>query len=394
MKDWTLLIYANGNNEMGPEIYNSFLSAKKASSTKNINVVMQIGRANKTLVKLINPSKFILNEENNADWFGVRRYLIDNRKEVLLENKGFVNMAHPQNLYDFIKWGTENFPAKHYMLVLSGHGISYIGGLTDTTLDDFYIMGIPEMCKAINLIKMDCNINIDILILDMCYMNLIELLYELGNEKEPSCKKIITYFQTGPLEGIPLENLINSVEKNMHIENLDLFIKNLIDDIKLPLISYNTDKVTLEMIKDYFNILAHCYLSMEYKNAKDIFNIMQDSTDEIPCNIYIEKINTLLSSLIIYTNSKSNKNHINIICIDLGKSITIYRKLAFAKNNKWTEILSSYKGHDECNSISLQPIKLSNGAIYSFLSNLNPKLSQEELLQILSKLRTYYANNK
>ncbi|WP_051541803.1 clostripain-related cysteine peptidase [Clostridium lundense] len=392
MKNWTLLIYANGNNEMEPEIFNSFLSAKKAPSTKNINVVMQIGRADKTLVKLINPSKIIFKDAN--DWCGVRRYLIDSGEAILLEDDCFPNMAHPKNLYNFIKWGVEKFPAKHYMLILSGHGISYIGGLTDTTLDEFYIMGIPEMCQAINSIKKDLNTHIDILLLDMCYMNLIEVLYELGHEEKPSCKEIVTYFRTGPLEGIPLEKLIISVEKNIHIESLDLFTKNLINDIELPLISYNPSKKELEMIKDYFNILAKCYLAMEYKDPKKIYNLMNKSKEEIPCNIYIDKINDLLSSLIVYTNSISTKNYINVICTDLGKAIVIYKKLSFSKNNNWTEILSNYKEYDESKEISLLPIKLSNGAIYSFLSNLNPELSGGEVLQILSKLRTYYANNK
>lgn len=44
IKQWTLLIYANGNNELEPEIWRSKLDAEKVGSSDNINVIMEIGR--------------------------------------------------------------------------------------------------------------------------------------------------------------------------------------------------------------------------------------------------------------------------------------------------------------------------------------------------------------
>ncbi|KAJ53708.1 hypothetical protein BD780_002949 [Clostridium tetanomorphum] len=389
IKEWTLLIYNNGNNEMSPEIYRSFINSKKCTSTKNINIVTQIGKANNMLVTMVNPSKIIPKEIH--EWSGVRRYIIMDEKEILIQDMGFLNMADPKTLYNFIKWGIVNFPAKHYMLLVSGHGISYIGGLTDITLDNFYIMGIPEMCYAINLIKKDYNISIDVLVLDMCYMNLIEVIYELGYKENHTCKKVITYSQTGPLSGISICHLINFIEENIDCTNLNLFIEKLLNNLNFPLICYTLDSSLLKIIKEHFSELANCYLSLGYKNPVDIFKIMTDITNKLPCNIHLKEINSILSS-IVYTNDIINKNFINIICTNLNKSIIIYKKLAFAQNNKWCQLLSNYNIENTTKNSLLAPTKLSNGAIYSFLSNLNPNLSSQEILKILSNLKTYNAN--
>ena len=390
MKDCTILIYANGNNEMEPEIYESFLSAKRVADTKNINIVMEIGRANRSLVSLINPSKLI--RDNGDIWSGVRRYTIENSKPNLLENLGFINMADPKSLYNFIEWGINNFPAKKYILLISGHGIAYMGGLTDLTLDAFYIMGIPEMCQAINSIKKNLDINIDLLFLDMCYMNLIEIMYELAKGGNAACKNAITYFNQGPLSGISLENLISSVQKYSKVEDSKEFIKNLILDTSQTLICYKLDTKILEEIKHYFNLLAQCYSSMGYKYASEVADLLGKPTEIVHCNSHIEKIASLVSSLVVYTNNTKGVD-IKITCMDLGKFISIYTKLSFAQDNEWSKFLSSYTV-DNTGSISLDPSKLSFPAMQSFLSRLNPHLNTNDIFIMLSKLMTYHANQR
>lgn len=84
-------------------------------------------------------------------------------------------MADPNNLYKFIKWGIKNYSAEKYMVVLSDHGSDFIGCMTDLSLNIPYIMGIPEMSEAINSAGANSECEIDILVLDMCYMNSVEL---------------------------------------------------------------------------------------------------------------------------------------------------------------------------------------------------------------------------
>lgn len=122
-------------------------------------------------------------------------------------------MADPHNLYKFIKWGIETYPAKHYMLILAGHGASYIAVMPELSQDMPYMLGVPQMCKVINMILKDTGIKIDILVLDMCFMNSLEIMYELGSKESNCVKNVLTYIKDGPLSGLPYDKLIYNVER-------------------------------------------------------------------------------------------------------------------------------------------------------------------------------------
>ena len=70
-KDWTILIYANGNNDLEPEMWHAVSNVTKVQSNPDINVVIQIGRADEKIVKLIRKNNL---PKTNDNWNGVRRY--------------------------------------------------------------------------------------------------------------------------------------------------------------------------------------------------------------------------------------------------------------------------------------------------------------------------------
>lgn len=73
IKKWTILIYADGNNEMEDIMYKSLLACEKVGSSNNINVIVQIG-------KLGN-----YKTDDNNSWSGVRRYYVENGYSILVE---------------------------------------------------------------------------------------------------------------------------------------------------------------------------------------------------------------------------------------------------------------------------------------------------------------------
>lgn len=161
LKEWTILNYANGNNEYEPEMYRALKDSEMAECNEKINIVMEIGRIDREVVRIIRPSEKIMDDYEM--WTGVRRYVVNHNKSELIEDLGSVNMADPKSLYDFIIWGIKNYPAKHYALILGGHGASFVGTLTDYSQESPYIMGTAEMCKAVNMILKDTGCKIDIL---------------------------------------------------------------------------------------------------------------------------------------------------------------------------------------------------------------------------------------
>lgn len=392
MKDWTILIYANGNNEMEPEMYESMISCEKIGSNDNVDIIVQLARADRQIAQIMRPNKKLPKEVDK--WTGVKRYYISKSNSKLVDNLGKVNMAHPNSLYEFIKWGIENYPATHYMIILSGHGISFVGNMTDLTYDVPYIMGTPEMCKAIELIHKNIGIEIDILVLDMCYMNSIEIIYEFGKNENNGVRNILTYIGEGPFEGLSYDTLISIVQKNSKFHDEIKILKEIIDNLNLDTIAFEVNHNKLENIKNKFNELAYCYLNNNDKNKIHTFDLLTKNDSIYPWHNILEELKQTLTSIIIYHKEVTNKEKslIKVIFENIGYLIKLYYKLAFAKDNYWTKLLCDKKIYNKLTpyaQVDFKPMKLSKESIlYSILAN-NPNISNEEAKLILNKMLSY-----
>jgi hypothetical protein len=91
---WTILLYFNGNNELEPEMWNAKALAASVDAGVNIRVVLQLGREDRRLARLMRPSDGIPLEA--ARWLGVRRYQLARGKPVLVQQLDKVNMADPR----------------------------------------------------------------------------------------------------------------------------------------------------------------------------------------------------------------------------------------------------------------------------------------------------------
>lgn len=389
MSNWTVLIYANGNNELEPEIYDNLLSCEKVGSNDDVKVIMQIGRANRKIAEIMRPNEIFTKE--SEQWSGVRRYYISKLNSRLIQDLGKVNMADPNNLYEFIEWGIEHYPSEHYMVVLGGHGISFVGNTTDLTQEIPYMMGTPEMCKAIDLIKDSMDVKIDILVLDMCYMNSIEIIYEFGKNENNAVSNILTYIGEGPFKGLPYDTIIELIQNCSDFNNIEKILKDIINILNLDTIAFQVNHERLESIKSKFSKLAHCYLMNNDEYKLNPFHLFTKTNPNYPWYDIINELNESLTSIIIHykDNINNKKSLIKVICEDLGNLINIYSKLAFTKNNYWMNLLSSKKIGEKLNyygKIDLKPMKLSKeGILYSILAT-NPNLSIEKAQSILNEI--------
>ncbi|MEG0772531.1 clostripain-related cysteine peptidase [Clostridium sp.] len=372
-KEWTILIYADGNNEMEDVIYNSFNTCTSSYVGEDTNVVIEIG----LLGKINSPE---------GKWCGVRRYCInckdtiqtkyndinnyaDNTSSssvnpIFLEDLGNHNMADPNNLFNFISWGMKTYPAEHCMVILSGHGTDFVGCLTDLSFSNHYIMGIPEMAKAIYLGSKSANSIIDILVLDMCFMNSIEIVYEFSQYTD-FIKTMITYTNFAPYEGLNYKRLIEFMACNSHTKDLNKFITLLIDTLKFSLTAYRLDKTQLDKIKQTLSDLGLYYLTKHskvdcaYKSTEQ--NQIMDYLKESHCE-ELKKINNVINSIIIHCKTKfmGLNSSIKITSEDVSALIFFYSKLTFSKNNYWTKLLSNLPIDEEGKNINKVKVRTIN----------------------------------
>lgn len=425
-KPWTVLIYANGNNDLEPEISKSLLDIESIGSGNNVNVIIQLARAPHKLVKTMRPN-YLSSTNIDGDWSGVRRYLVKetptmvntkNFHSELINNLGNINMADPATLKDFICFGIKNFPAKHYMLILQGHGAGFMGILPDYTLKSPQIMSINGVNMAIHRAVEEVGKKIDVLLFDSCYMNMIECLYEFGiDSKSPSY--LITP-EASPLEGLPYDTIMKVFRNIGKEENSITLIKNLVNEVdkvldkkKTNLLAFRLDSNLLRLIKASINSISSIlienkldikkyaisphggYPSINIYNLPKVLETVTDSlimsintsllkicTKNITLNLDSNKFNLDNNSLSLFT---ANNDYVEFIK-------QYYFKMRFAHNNKWIQYLLGKNKDYKFNTVSFRyslppsddmPLE---GIINVILSH-NPRLNQEGLNKMIGDLR-------
>lgn len=380
-KSWTVFIYANGNNDLEPEMVQAVYRLGEIAASSVINIVVQLARAKIELVRLVRPGIPLGSET----WHGVRRYVLVGNKLHLLASFKNMNMADPQSLYRFIKWGMQSFPAERYMLILGGHGYQFVGAMTDYTQKVPYIMGIPEMVGAINAAGRESGEKIDILVLDICYFNFMEVIYELGQEENHVVRYMLTYVYDGPLEGMSYAGIIELLTE-IYAQDTNSIIREVIDYLPHDLVGFAIQHRQLEQIKHQIHQFALDCCNSKMKKDMPLFHFSGELTGcaySICANLF---------SLILYFKRRQSAKPLvsfaNVTTSDPGL-IARYHRLGFARHNQWTYLLSGQTFDVDAareGGRGLRPIKLTFDEVYAFISITNPELTENEKIKLVRNL--------
>lgn len=139
----------------------------------NFNIVVQLARADEELVEKLRGSININQKDRRS---GVRRCFINENGTHEVEVLENINMADPKTLYSFLLWGLNNYPSDY--------------------VNVFY-----------NLYKITKK-KIELLLLDSCYMNLIEIWYKFANIAFNPIKYLLIDSENVDIDGISYTNFI------------------------------------------------------------------------------------------------------------------------------------------------------------------------------------------
>lgn len=161
VKDWTMLVYMVGSDL--EEGQNAFASTDLvemvtgATSTQYVNVIVVAGGSNK------------------PGWQTPTTYLIANGQQTTLSYQlPDANMANPQNITDFITWGTQNYPAQSYMVTFWNHGGGTQGYGHDSQSDK--MLTVPQIAQGIgNSTFIQNGTKFDVIGFDACLMGNLEV---------------------------------------------------------------------------------------------------------------------------------------------------------------------------------------------------------------------------
>lgn len=189
-KEWTVLVYMAGDNDLEPYLVNNLIALEKVGSNDGVNVVVELDRGEKPRSPV-------------TKWKGSRRLLIqksdDNARVAspVVQELGPVNMADPGHLSDFIQWGMKNYPARHYMVIINDHGYGFMGAADDKGNKD--TMNLKEMhqgfdsalkgiqntvTEGVKDAAQATGRKIDVIGFDACLMSMVEVGYELKDHAD------------------------------------------------------------------------------------------------------------------------------------------------------------------------------------------------------------------
>ncbi len=205
LKEWTVLVYVNGKNDLEVAGLYNLNKMELTGSGDSLNIVTEIGRMN--------------GQDNDVhfdgDWTGSRRYYVTldtdemTRSSPELQSFANVDMGDWRHLVDFARWGMENFPARHYALIIWNHGSGWITSkdtvpaeMTKGISYDYETknhISTPELGAALRAIG-----KVDILAYDACLMQMAELLYEVKGHAD----YVVGSEETVPGFGFPYDGFL------------------------------------------------------------------------------------------------------------------------------------------------------------------------------------------
>jgi hypothetical protein len=222
---WTVMLYQDADDQvLEQDVFTDFNEAERVGSTDQVHIVAQLDRFKGAFT-------------GDGNWTSTRRYYVTKDNDLtaihsqLVADLGELNMSDPATLVDFATWAVQTFPADHYVLILSDHGMGWPGGWTDpapvsTTSERAPLaqvvgnaMYLDQLDSALGQIRQQTGIDkFDILGMDACLMGQIEVLSAL----EPHARYAITSQETEPALGWAYTAFLQALTQNPGMSSADL----------------------------------------------------------------------------------------------------------------------------------------------------------------------------
>ncbi len=162
IRDWTLLVYGAANEpDIDWSVSNSVESLGEVGSDLKLGIAAQLAQSSRAGQG--------------------RRFTFHNGMKTEAE-LGPVNTGDPRCLESFLRWGIEKYPARHYAVLLSGHGGAHAGAYSDEIHQDH--LTLNELSSALQGASEQAGRPLDVLIHQSCFMACAEAVSAVEKQVE------------------------------------------------------------------------------------------------------------------------------------------------------------------------------------------------------------------
>lgn len=218
-KKWTVMVFVNAKNNLEEYGLLDVNEMEKIGSDDNVSIVAELGR-------------IAGYSTADGDWKGSRRYLIQKDADAAAITSPVVmeipkaDMGSWQYLADFTKWAMTNYPAQNYALVVWNHGSGW--NKADPMADGKGISYDDETGNHITTAQLRQALaavgGVNILAMDACLMQMIEVAYEVKGLAE----YVVASEETEPGDGYTYDSFLGPLAKNPGMDSAALS-KSMVD---------------------------------------------------------------------------------------------------------------------------------------------------------------------
>lgn len=201
-KEWTILVFLNGHNNLDSFGAMDINEMEKVGSTDQMNVVVQWASMDNTDTR-----RLLVHKDSDTTKVS----------SPVVQSLPRVDMGNWQNLVDFVEWGAKNYPAKHYFVDVWDHGSGWHkmnGQLTtkDISWDDVthHFMTTEQLGHALSVASERIGHRIDVYGSDACLM----AMAEVAGEMRGSVDYFVGSEEVEPGEGWPYDMLLSALATN------------------------------------------------------------------------------------------------------------------------------------------------------------------------------------
>jgi len=222
---WLVILYQDADDKiLEQDIYVDLNEAERVGSSTNVTIVAQLDR-------------YQAGYQGDGNWVSARRYYVTQDNDLtrinsqMIQDLGEVNMASGQTLVDFVTWAMGAYPADHYVLILSDHGMGWPGGWSDptasgrggATLPLASVLGdvlyLDELDQALGTIRRQTGLDaFELVGMDACLMGHVEVLTMLASH----ARYAVVSQETEPALGWAYAAFLNELAANPGVSGAEL----------------------------------------------------------------------------------------------------------------------------------------------------------------------------
>ncbi len=410
---WTVMVYLAGDNDLDGAGVGDLKEMKKVGSKNGVNIVAQFDRAGK--------------DKKTKRYFIRQGGALD---ADVVETLGETNTGDPKVLADFILWGAEMYPAEHYLVVVWNHGAGWddeniyrvargikadvrrrgrsisgtnFGGLSvpftsmrtvstrrmrravfstsiekalttraiafDDDARDF--LDNMELKKVFSTVTAKLNRKLDIIGMDACLMNMVEVHYQLKD----TAFYCVGSEEVEPGDGWPYDTVLSALAakpsmspRDVSSQIVDKYIKSYkaSDNVTQSACDFSQAKKTADAVNGLAKALikglstptvksalmqarnqVQSYDTADYVDLADLCALLGLNTTnreiKTACAIVIDSLQN--NGMVVksgYKGSAVNNSHGISIYFPIKKISPLYAKLDFVKKTAWGSFLKGY----------------------------------------------------